>query len=124
MIPFMAVSTSTLAPHRLRALCKRHEIAHIDIARDLGLSYSSVAYYFSKKYKKRYLPLDEPWSLDFRSSLVARGCTPEEAGELFGLQQAQDIHTLQASVRHLENQIDEMKGMLVEIATALRINGT
>lgn len=116
--PDMAEQEHGVAVTLLRALCHKNNIVQADLARALGLGPTSLGYYFTG-YEGRHLPGDKSWSEGLRGELVARGCTLEEAAELFGLQATQDIRDVQNTVNELRKDVSEIKEALAAISKRL-----
>ena len=120
----MAATPRGPAVTTARALLKKYKsvgMTQAALARDAGMRDTTLSYYFTT-YPREHFPTDEPWSNDLRRAFVARGCTPEEASELFGLQAVQDLRDIQNSVTELHKDVSALKQAVTELTEVVRKN--
>ena len=100
------------ATERFRQLCADFDIRQAAITRKLGLSATTVNYYFltsGRFFKKQYLPLNQDWSEPLQRYLIEKGCPIDRVLELFRPADIGGGHDFSREIAKMRAQIHELQ---------------
>lgn len=125
----MAKSSEKSAPERFRDLLHRHGIkqkaiiAEIERLGGREVPETTLRYYMSateRSYQRRFYNPDTWWADYMIKALMDKGCTEQEAAELFGRQLAEDRAATQRALNRVADNMEDLRKENAELKRLLK----